>query len=234
MANDQFQLPGERPLQQALQTADSFQYSPERQPEPYQHIKDIENRIHSYRRTALEIEARRKLSILETILGVRHQKVTLEGLIEQESRIGGELFGPHNRLWLSHKGSTPFSSQNNLGDWYHVQETVDAFGRKNETTLHFETHPSHITKIHNAQRVDLRITELEILTRAIELYEENVRERLYPFDQEIHDLVAEMDEEASDVREKVEDAFGQEAVARVLAEYRAKKGLSRDDYDRAA
>lgn len=235
MANDQFQFPhqsSERPLQEALRIADSFQYSQERQPEAYRHIKDIEDRIHSYRRTALEIEQRREPGFVEAVFGIRRQKVTLEDLIEKESYIGGKLFGPNDRLWLSHKGSTPHAAQNNLGDWYHVREHYDSFGRKQgETVLHFETHPTHLVKLHNAQPIDPMLTELETLSRAIELYEERVREELYPLDQEIFDLMTEANGDDVVIPDTVEEMFGKEIVARVVAEHKAKKGISDSPHD---
>lgn len=241
MVNDQFQFPrqsSERPLQEALRIADSFQYSQERQPEAYRHIKDIEDRIHSYRRTALEIEQRREPGFIEAFFGIKRQKVTLEDLIEKESYIGGKLFGPHDRLWLSHKGATPHATHNNLGDWFHVREHYDTSGRKiGDTTLHFETHPTHLVKLHDGRPIDPMLSELETLTRAIGLYEERIREELYPLDQEIYDLMSESDGEDIVVPNTVEEMFGKETVARVVAEYKAKKGIKDDpqnDYRLAA
>ena len=57
MVNNTFTLPGEHPLQKALRVADSFLSSPERELNVYGRIIAAEERIHGYRRTALEIDS---------------------------------------------------------------------------------------------------------------------------------------------------------------------------------
>ena len=224
MASDQFHIPGHtEPLQEALNIADSYLYSPERQPNVYERLKAAEERIYGYRRTALEIEESRKPRFLDVIMGEKHQRVTLKSLIEAESIIGGKPFGEGNRLWLSPKGSSLLAN-NNLGDWYHAQEVRDAFGRKvSETTLHFETHPTHVNKLHEGHPVDVMIDELETFVKAVELYERNIREQLYPFDQEIFDLLEEIDAENFEVPASLEDRFGKEIVARVVEAHKAQQ-----------
>lgn len=241
MANDEYQFPrqsGEQPLQEALRIADEFQYSPERQPEAYRFIKDIEDRIHSYRRTAIEIDQKREPGLIESVFGIRRQKVTLTNLIEQEAHIGGQLFGPNDRFWMSHKGTAPHAGHNNLGDWFHVREHVDANNRKTgETTLHFETHPTHLVKLHNGYPIDPVVSELQTLAHAMELYEERVREALYPLDQEIFDLMREAESDAIVIPDTVEEMFGKEIVDRVVAEYKAKlaaRDTTSGDYTLAA
>lgn len=229
MANDQFNIPvqpNERPLETALRAADAVNATPERYEGYFARIKQIEQRIHSYRNTALDIERRREPGFMESVFGIKRARVALKDLIEEESRVGGELFGPHNRFWLSHKGSSVLANSNELGDWYHVREQFDESGRKiGEVTIHFETHPTHINKLHDGRPVAPTIAELETLVHAIELYEEHVRMQLYPFDQEIYDLLAEIDEENFVVPDTVEEMFGKEIVDRVVAQYKASKGI---------
>lgn len=221
MANDQFSIPNsaERPLEEALRIADATQYTPESQPSAFALVKRLEERSHGYRRTALEIEDGRDPTWVESILGGKRPKVTLESLIDQESHIGGRLFGPTDRFWLSHKGSSV--GGNHLGDWYHVRETVDAFGRKTDATLHFETHPDHVLKLHNGRPVEPTLEELETFVRAVELYEARIRAELYPFDQEIYDLEAEIEAE-SNIPDTVVEMFGETAVRQIQDDIQIK------------
>lgn len=241
MANDEFQFPGqpqERPLESALDIADSIEYSPERQPGAYERIKLSENRIHGYRRTALEIDAKRpEQTFFEIMLQGRRDKLSLEKLIESETLIGGmpyargEITDPRvakvvDRFWLSHKGSSALVNGNDLGDWYHDRRAFDSFGRQlSEVTIHLETHPTHINKIVGGRPVSLTIAELETFIRAVELYEQNIREQLYPFDQEIFDLLEEIDQDNPILPESVEERFGKEIVARVIEAYKAQKRI---------
>lgn len=231
MANDQFNIPGnlgDKPLQEAMRVADSVQHAPEHMAKMFEYnTKAPEERIYGYRKTALDIEENRKKGLLETLFGIARLRLTLKSLIESESFIGGEPFGPHNRFWLSHKGSSALGWNNNIGDWYHVRETFDSFGRKTaEVTIHFETHPTHIIKLYNGRPVQLTIAELETFVHAVELYEKNIRERLYPLDQEIYDLNTEIDEENPVLPDRAEERSVKEIAARVLAEYKAKKNIN--------
>jgi|GEM_PF-3814920 len=238
MANDQFHLPGQHgPLQEALNAADSFQYAQERKPELYKNLEAAAERIHGYRRTALEIESTREPGLIESAFGIKRPKVTLDRLINQETYIGGEAWGEGNRFWLSHKGSSSFSPHSRVDDWYHVRDIYDpATGRKiSETVLHFEVHPTHVNKLSEGRPVPLMVEELETLIRAIELYEQRVRERLYPFDQELFDLLEENDNDTLVVPNALEERFGKEIVERVLEAYKAqRRARSRDDYDLTA
>ena len=245
MANDQFQLPGqsdERPSNELLQSGDFLRRLPERHEGVYGRVKAVEDRIHGYRRTALEIEAKRpEQTWLDIMINGRREKVTLESLIESETLIGGQLFsrGPItdprvvkvvDRFWASHKGSSVLANGNQLGDWYHVRESYDTFGRKlGEVTIHLETHPTHINKIVEGRPVPLTIAELETFIRAVELYEQNIREQLYPFDQEIFDLLEEINREGLVVPDSMEERFGKEIVARVLEAYKVQKGIQDQD-----
>lgn len=236
MSKDTFNIPGREPLQEALHIADSFQYSPERQPGVYGLIKASEERIHGFRRTELEIQARLpEQSLVDKLKNGARKKKTLEGLIEAETYIGGRFFAQGkiedprvakviDRFWLSHKGSSALANGNHLGDWYHLREAYDAFGRKvSETTIHLETHPTHINKIVAGVPVELSIAELQTFARAVELYERNIREELYPFDQEIFDLFEEIDHEHFVPPPSMEDRFGKEVVARVVEALRDYK-----------
>ena len=238
MVNNTFTIPGEHPLQKALRVADSFLSSPERELNVYGRIKAAEERIHGYRRTALEIDSKRpEQGFFEMLIKGRQERLTLEKLIEKETYIGGLAFSKHgvqdtrvakvvDRFWLSHKGSSVLSNGNHLGDWYHVREHYDAFGRKlEEVTIHLETHPTHINKIVGGRPVELSIAELEVFVRAIELYEQNVREGLYPFDQEIFDLFDEIDKEAIVAPQSLEDQFGKDVVARVAEAFNEYKRI---------
>ncbi len=237
MVNATFTIPGENPLQKALRTADSF-LNPEREPSVYGRIKATEERIHGYRRTALEIDSKRPdQGFFEMLIKGRQERLTLEKLIEKETYIGGQAFSKSgmydsriakvvDRFWLSHKGSSILSNGNQLGDWYHVREFYDTFGRKlEEVTIHLETHPTHINKIVGGKPVDLSIAELEVFIRAIEMYEQNVRENLYPFDQEIFDLFDEIDQENIVAPQSLEDQFGKDVVARVTEAFNEYKRI---------
>lgn len=239
MSKDTFNIPDNGPLNEALRAADSFQYSPERQPGVYGLIKASEERVHGFRRTELEIQARLpEQGFFDKLKNGTRKKKTLESLIEAETYIGGQFFAQGNiedpriakvvdRFWLSHKGSSALANGNHLGDWYHLRENYDAFGRKlAETTIHLETHPTHINKIVEGVPVELSIAELQVFARAVELYERNVREQLYLFDQEIFDLFEEIDHEHFVPPPSMEDRFGKEVVARVVQALRDYKQIN--------
>lgn len=238
MANDIYSIPGELPLQKAINAADSFLSSPERQGGVFGRIKAAEERIHGYRRTALEIDGKRAdQGFLEVLIKGRREKLTLESLIEKETHVGGMAFSKQgindprvskvvDRFWLSHKGSSILSYGNELGDWYYVREFYDTYGRKiEEMTIHLETHPTHINKIVGGKPVGLSIAELEIFVRAIELYEQNIRQELYPFDQEIFDLFDEIDKENIIAPQSMEEQFGKDVVARVAEAFNEYKRI---------
>lgn len=248
MANDTYHIPGssEKPLQEALTIADSFQYSPEKQLEPYRFIKDIEEKIYSYRETALALDAKRKQGFLGAI-GLTRQPLTMTDLIEKEAQIGGEIFGKGKgyRLWLDHKGSSPYIHNNDIGDWYHTRPNTDGISKDPEITLHFESHPTHFWKLYEGKSYALTVAETETICDAIARYEEAIRV-IYPFDEEIHNLEQEIEEEIiqaqADLPETREQRASREAVEEVIKRYEASvqakqnvlKNEAKDNYDLAA
>lgn len=244
MSQDQYQFPsqsGEQPLQAALRIADSFQYSAENQPEAYRALKDIGDRVHSYRRTALGIELNREKTVFENIIGFKRQRISEDALVNQEWKIGGEPFGPGNTFGLEHEALGKNEQDAAFSNWYHTREIYDSFGRLSEkSVLRFMVSPREVIKMYNGLRSSLTVQELETLTRAIELYEERVREALYPLDQEIYDLRAEEEAERTEEYEAARKRTGQAIVNRAVADLQAKQAEAArrqspvDDQRRAA
>lgn len=245
MVNNVFGIPGqvgEGPLQDVMRVADAVQYTPETQPGAFQFFKERENRIFSYRDAAVALNQERNKGVLSAF-GWLRPSMQLADLIKLESEIGGELYGKGFgkeqgwRFWLDHKGTSPYVTQNNIGDWYFTQPVQLADGKMSEVILHYATQPTEVVKLHNGKPYPLSIAELETFCQLVERYEEAVRRELYPIDDSIHDLENEIEEEHLVAAGTQDKMFSHAAVERMIEEYKAKQALendSKNDYDLAA
>ncbi len=202
MANNQFQFPKSYSESDIRAQLDAIQYAPvnpEQQRAPYQGIKDIENKIFSYREAALAMNKKAKHSWISSLV-LKPQTMTIRDLVEEESKLGGEMFGKGHRFWLDNKSnSTVF--RNEIADWYHTQPNPDDPSKP--IVLRFQTTPEKIFKLYEGREYAPTIQDVEIFTKAIENYTKAVLP-LYPLDQMIDELEqSDLEFEATD-----NDSFG--------------------------
>jgi hypothetical protein len=239
----QSQLLGPSPLRDASKYADTVQYSPEKKPELYAYIKEIENEIHDYRANAITIESQRKKSILD-IWKLTRPQLTEDDLIEKEKVIAGKLFGNDGHLfWLDKKGASHNTQQKDIGDWFYMSPPKWL----QPVVIHYETHSSKLSKLYMGVPYQLSIQELENVCRAISQYKDMVRKELYSFDETVHELQEEVDSEKIIIPDTAEEMFGKEAVERMVQQHRESLQAqsqpvitqplehdTKDDYRRAA
>lgn len=183
MAHDQYQIPGGYNASDIRAELESIQFTPEREAAPYQRIKDIEDKIFSYRATAMAVV--NKPSGWLHGLTMRPQQKSVSELIDEESRYGGKMFGEGHRFWLDNKGGdTVF--QNDVADWYHLQ--VNPANPKRPTVLRFQTTPHSIHKLYEGREYAPTLQDLEIFVKAVEGYAQAILP-LYPIDQALDELL---------------------------------------------
>lgn len=193
--NNQFQIPGSQPLHEALTIADADQYSAERIPAPYQFIKDIEERIYSYREARLEQAHRNGEKIFDRST-LRYRELNVADLIEKEAEVAGATFGEGCRFWLDHKGSSAFLGKNNIADWYLTTPVVLGARKKQDSVFHLVSRPDSFSKLlEDGKEYPMKISEIETVSRAIPLAEDLIREKLYPLDDSLHALEEEIQQE---------------------------------------
>ena len=189
MAHDTYQVP-ESSLSDIRADLDAVQYSPEKQPEPYQVVKDIEEKIYAYRDSLLAGQKKPKRWLSGFVYAPQDQ--VLHNLIDKESQRGGALFGEGHRFWLDNKpAQAPYQSL--VGDWFHAQPQA-AGSKEPPTVLHFQTTPRAIYKLFNGHNYEPTIQELETFVKAVEAYVRAILP-LYPIDQALYELQQEMNQE---------------------------------------
>ncbi len=173
---------------------DAQQYTPETQPAAYKVLKDIEAKIWDYRETALqtgEVNIDTNRPWLRAIGAFKPKRVTIDALIEAESRQGGSLFGPGHQLWLHKKSDHPMDY--GKSDWYHrapAQSTTTQ-----SVVLHYQVTETSIHKLYAGHERMFTEGEAERLHEAIIQYEKAIRP-LYPIDGSLADL---SDEDSSEL-----------------------------------
>jgi len=182
MAHDQYQIPQSLSEPEARAEVESITRTIEQERAPYQHIKDIEARIFSYRETALAMEKKPRTWLGGLVFAP--QNTNLRTLVDEESVLGGSLFGEGHRFWLDNKAqATVF--HNDIADWYHMQP--NPADPKNPIVLRFQTTPYSIHKLYNGVEYSLTIQDLEHFLAATEAYVGAVLP-LYPLDRTINEL----------------------------------------------
>jgi len=194
MVKDQYQIPQNYSEPEIRAQIDAIQLSPEVMMAPYQQIKNIEEKIFSYREAALAVEKKPK-GWLGRLVFTQHPQ-TIQDLIEDESKLGGQLFGEGNKFWLDAKtNDTVF--QNDVADWYHVQ--LNPANPKRPTVLRFQTTPHSIHKLYEGREYAPSIQDIETFVKAVQAYDSAILS-LYPLDSTINELQQDIgtDEAKSD------------------------------------
>jgi hypothetical protein len=197
MANGQYTIPGafQEPTPQLSSEAEQFagsstrpateQRTPETQPAPFHFIKEIENRLDSYRYTAIEIEEAKRpwmKSIKSLILA---PKPIMAELIEKESKIGGRILQKQDpahdlRFWSeSHEWFFGWSDGKNVS-------IVDS-------AVHYQVSDFNIQKSYQGRVVPFTPGEDMYFVNAVQAYEHAVMHELYPFDEALVELSAKDD-----------------------------------------
>lgn len=182
MVKDQYQIPQNYSEPEIRAQIDAIQLSPEVVLAPYQQIKNIEENIFSYREAALAVEKKPK-GWLKGLVFSPHEQ-TIQELIEEESKLGGRLFGEGHKFWLDAKtNDTVF--HNDVADWYHVQ--MNPANPKRPTVLRFQTTPHSIHKLYEGREYAPTIQDIETFVKAVQAYDSAILS-LYPLDNTINEL----------------------------------------------
>lgn len=186
MANDQYKIPTSIYAEpEVLVERVENTLVPEHEATPYEHVKEIEATIFSYREAAQALDKPQRYQWIRSLVSFALPKHhTITELIEQESQIGGALFGPGQRFWLDAKSSNTVY-QNNITDWYHLQP--NSANPKEEIVLRFQVTPYSIHKLYDGREYELTIQDLERFVDAVDAYKDAVLP-LYPLDQAIQEL----------------------------------------------
>lgn len=185
MAHDEYQIPSNYSESEIRAEIDAIDYTPatpEVEAAPYQVIKDIEARIFSYRDASLAMDKKPKGWLNGLVF--RPQNPTLRDLIEEESQLGGKLFGEGHKFWLDTK-STGTVFHSNVADWYHMQ--TNPANPKQPTVLRFQTTPHSTHKLYEGREYAPTLQELETFVKAVQAYDTAILS-LYPLDQTINEL----------------------------------------------
>lgn len=107
-------------------------------------------------------------------LNIFHTRPTKRQLIQRESELGGQLFGPvpegHHRQFFNLDPTT----------WIWYEEWTDKDGQVQSTTTRYEVHQNGILKVQdNAPYYFIEGQELINLTVAIRTYYERVSQEIY-------------------------------------------------------
>jgi hypothetical protein len=110
----------------------------------------------------------------ETGLNIFHTRPTRRQLIQRESELGGQLFGPvpdgHHRQFFNLDPTT----------WIWYEEWTDESGKPQSTTTRYEVHENGILKVQDgAPYYFIEGQELINLTVAIRTYYERVSREIY-------------------------------------------------------
>ncbi len=168
MTNDEYHIPHhmrepEHSVESDIRAQlDAIQYSPEKQPALYQHIKDLEEMIFAKRESQVGIVKKPKGWLKGLVFTPQSQ--TLRDIIDHESRIGGAAtFGEGHRFWLDAKATdTPYT--NNVADWYHVGPV------EHPAVLRFQTTPEQIHKLYEGRDYQPSQQEIDTFVAAVEAY----------------------------------------------------------------
>jgi hypothetical protein len=173
------------PQPEVLPHTEAPQVSPEINVGPFRFIKDIEDRLDSYRFTAIEIEEAKRPWLKSIKSMVISPKPLLAELIDKESKIGGRLLQKQDQT-------------HNLEFWSEGHEWFfgwsDGKNKKIEnTTVHYQVTDSFIQKSYQGRIVPFTPGEETYFINAVQAYENAVRHELYPFDEALVELSAKDD-----------------------------------------
>lgn len=140
----------------------------------FQRIKTMENTIFAHRDEYLRLHAPQKKSWLKanvvslpSAMGGHHTE-TVRSVIDAESTYGGMVFGADNKFWLDVKAPYSDGYQQEVADWYHVQQ--NPYDTTTPIVLHFQTTPQSVHKLYNAREYPMSPQETQVLFTAMQRY----------------------------------------------------------------
>lgn len=248
--NFQFQIPGEperqpipdskpteSPLQAALRIADSYQYTPETQPEVYRFLFDAVDRIRAQRKEAIENDRNRKKTIRESLPWVTREDLTLDDVTNMTSEVAHGK-GSGMRFWLANQHefnpSMRADSDEEVAHWFFEQQVWLANAKPSSIVLHYETRPTSLLKWYNGVPYPLNLEETENFCKTVLHYEKQSCEVLSPLDNRIQEFEEEILEEEKIVeRETNVVMFSKPAIDQMRAYHQAQR-TDDQEYPKAA
>jgi len=173
---------------------DTQQYTPETHPKPFHFIKEIENRLDSYRYTAIEIEDAKRPWLRSMKSMIIAPKPLMAEFIDKEAAIGGRLLqkqdASHDLRFWSEGHEWFFSWSDGKG-----VTMVDS-------AVHYQVSDINIQKSYQGHIVPFTPGEEAYFVNAVQAYEHAVRHELYPFDDALVELNSKSDYDFDDLAKK--------------------------------
>lgn len=222
--NAQYQIPENGYTENdARKEVAQIQFTPERERnyEPYRFLMNIRDAVESFRETAIAIEQRhgRYKEVrgvrLPGKLPARHPEKILKSLVDEEWKIGGDLYGKDAGYRF---GLDARLTAVNQADWYHT--APNPADPEHPHVVHFVVTPTKLEMLlTDGHAYAPTIQDIQRFVHGAYHYLYNIRE-LYPLDATIDDLLQEI---AADIPDDLNELMPQNHA-----------GISRDDYRLAA
>ncbi len=143
-------------------------------PSPQDAVLHVANRIDWYRNEALHTPLKKDRTlgsrILEAFGVVKKAPLHPHEYIDEESLVGGRLFGEQARFWLHPSGE----AMPTVRDWYFTM-----FVNQQEQTLHYQVDVRGIHKIYNGREYAFAPGELDRFIAATAAYEQRIVADVY-------------------------------------------------------
>lgn len=212
----------ESPLLDAMSIADSYQYTPESQPEAFRLFINDATHIDGHRDTALEAVVARNKGIFNSF-GRWREQPTVEDLIEKER----SLTYSDASFWLGSRHDIGTDGREQQGEevahWYYHKYVRNADGSVGETAIHYETRPATMFKWVLGVPYPVDIDEIERFGQTVRHYKAKVTELHSPLDANLEMLQEEEDDEKIiDARTKMV-MFSKPVVDRMVADFRVRQ-----------
>ena len=172
---------------------DAQHYTAETQPAPFHFIKEIEDRLDSYRYTAIEIEEAKRPWLKSMKSLILAPKPLMAEFIEKESKIGGHILqkqDPAHDLRFWSEGH----------EWFFGWSDGKGVSISN-SAVHYQVSDFSIQKSYQGRVVPFTVGEDTYFINAVQAYENAVRHELYPFDDAIVELNTKDDDDFKELNE---------------------------------
>lgn len=186
------------PLKDALRLADSVHYTPEVHSKAFQVFRNFANENRSYRETALDLDKKNRRNGW-TSFGWIKPALTEEELTERESSAIQKIYPQgkalNYRFWLAGKYFGSQRYNDDADHWFFTQEVQTLNAKNEELVIHYEVDDDNAFKWVDAKPYVLSMSESQTLGQLIERHLEVIREEIYPFEGNLHELQVEVDED---------------------------------------
>lgn len=210
------------PLFDAMSIADSYQYSPETQPEAFRLFINDANHIDEYRDTALEAMTNRNWGIFNSF-GRWREQPTIENLIEKER---GLTYSDAS-FWLGSKHDIGKDGREQQGEevahWYFHKYTKNDDGSVGEIAIHYETRPTTMFKWVLGVPYPVDIDEIGRFGQTVRHYKAKVTELHSPVDANL-EMLQEEEEEDKIVHARTNTVmFSKPVIDKMVADFRRRQ-----------